>query len=133
MPQETKKAPENNAPSATLQGLVATRQDEDALLNALEEAFDYRGDVTITTTAADEITGYIFDRRRGATLAGSSVRLLTATSDDPAVIRFDQIATLTFSGKDTARGKSFETWVKKYVEKKRAGLPASIDSDTPHE
>jgi hypothetical protein len=28
---------------------------------------------------------------------------------------------LNFSGRDTAAGKSFETWVKKYQEKKAAG------------
>jgi hypothetical protein len=36
-------------------------------------------------------------------------------------IPYAQIARLVFTGKDTAAGKSFETWVKKYQEKKAAG------------
>ena len=32
-----------------------------------------------------------------------------------------EIARLEFTGRDTAAGKSFETWVKKYQEKKAAG------------
>ena len=34
---------------------------------------------------------------------------------------YGDIAQLAFTGKDTAAGKSFETWVKKYQEKKAAG------------
>lgn len=129
MPQETKTAA---APTehATLQGLVATREDEAALLSALEKAFDYRGDVTITTTDGAVLTGYIFDRRTGATLADSSVRLLTPESDSPCAVRFCDVASLAFTGKDAAHGKSFETWVKKYIAKKLAGEAASIESES---
>jgi hypothetical protein len=31
------------------------------------------------------------------------------------------VAGLTFSGRDTAAGKTFDAWVKKYWEKKAAG------------
>lgn len=127
MPQETKTAAEPTE-RTTLQGLVATRDDETALLKALEDAFDYRGDVTITT-GNDEIAGYIFDRRVGDTLDDSSVRLMTAKDDTPRVVRFSEIEALTFSGKDAAHGRSFDTWVKKYVEKKLAGEDASIYSE----
>lgn len=127
MPQETKTAAEPTE-RPTLQGLVATRDDEAALLKALEDAFDYRGDVTIAT-GGDEISGYIFDRRIGDTLEASSVRLMTAKDDTPRVVRFNEIESLTFSGKDAAHGRSFDTWVKKYVEKKLAGEDASIYSE----
>gem|GEM_PF-870613 len=127
MPQETKTAP---APVETpsLEGFVASRADEAALLGALEQAFDYRGDVTITTTDGREIAGYIFDRRRGDTLADSAVRLLTPGVDAPISIRFDEIDGRAFTGKDAAHGRSFETWIKKYIAKKLAGEEASIHS-----
>ena len=35
-----------------------------------------------------------------------------------------------FSGRDMAHGKSFETWVNKFIEKKLAGETASIECDT---
>jgi hypothetical protein len=36
-------------------------------------------------------------------------------------IPYSEIAALQFSGRDTAAGKTFEAWVKKYWEKKAAG------------
>ncbi len=114
----------------TFQGLVATREDEKALLAALEQAFDYRGDVTLTLVDGKSVVGYIFDRRAGDRLANSSLRLMGAASDEKITIRYDQIARIEFSGKDTAAGKSFETWLKKYVEKRLAGEKASIESET---
>ncbi len=46
-------------------------------------------------------------------------------------IAFSDIAALAFTGRDTAAGKSWEAWVKKYWEKKDAGQQAaSLDPDT---
>lgn len=133
MPQETKQKFEPNTTPAsdrpTLQGLVATREDEAALVQALENAFDYRGDVTLELTDGSKLSGYIFDRRSGATLRQSSVRLMCEGSDERQSVSYDRIARLEFSGRDTAAGKSFETWLKKYVEKKLAGERASIESE----
>ena len=36
-------------------------------------------------------------------------------------IAYSDIAALAFSGRDTAAGKSWEAWVRKYWEKKAAG------------
>ena len=57
--------------TTTLQGLEATDADRAALMAALEQAFDYRGDVTITRRSGDTVAGYIFDRRTGQTLDDS--------------------------------------------------------------
>lgn len=138
MPQETKSKFEPGAATdgagaggrpASLQGLVVTREDEVALLKALESAFDYRGDVTVTLVNGAVIEGYIFDRVRGATLDASYVRLLGPASDEKIRIAFSDIAGLAFSGRDTAAGKTFEAWIKRYIEKKMAGEKASIESD----
>lgn len=133
MPQETKAKFESAGGAddrATLQGLVATREDETALVAALEQAFDYRGDVSLDLTGGERITGYIFDRRAGRSLAESRVRLMRDGSDERVEIAFDRIARVEFTGRDTAAGKSFETWLKKYVEKKLAGERASIESES---
>jgi hypothetical protein len=37
------------------------------------------------------------------------------------MIPYNEIAGLKFSGRDTAAGRSFDAWVKKYWEKKAAG------------
>jgi len=36
-------------------------------------------------------------------------------------VSYAEIAALAFSGRDTAAGKSWEAWMKKYAEKKAAG------------
>ena len=104
-----------------LEGLVPAMAAEDDVRAALEKAFDYRGDVTITRKDGTIVEGYIFDRRTGATLAASSVRLFPKDKDEKLTIPYDQIAGLAFTGRDTAAGKSWETWLKKYQEKKAAG------------
>ncbi len=113
-----KQTPGKQSEPESLQGLVADASDEAALVEALEDAFDYRGDVTIIKTSGETIEGYIFDRRRGKALSDSVVRLMGPGSDEYIIVRFDEIARLTFSGKDTAHGKSFERWVERYTEKK---------------
>ncbi len=104
-----------------LQGQVFENAGEEELREALEKAFDYRGDVTITLKNGSAIEGYIFDRRSGATLAESSVRLFPKNDPQKVSVAYSDIAGLAFTGRDTAAGKSWEAWVKKYWEKKHAG------------
>jgi len=104
-----------------LEGWVPELADEEDIRQALEKAFDYRGDVTITRKDGSKVEGYIFDRRTGKTLADSAVRLFPKDADQKISISYSEIAALAFSGRDTAAGKSFEAWVRKYWEKKAAG------------
>jgi hypothetical protein len=130
MPQETKARPFDAeqmevAPGfahENLEGAIPSLASDDETRAALEKAFDYRGDVTITRKNGSSVEGYIFDRRSaGTTLADCSVRLFPKDRDEKISIAYSDIARLVFTGKDTAAGKSFETWVKKYHEKKAAG------------
>jgi len=104
-----------------LQGWVPGLANEEELRGALEKAFDYRGDVTITRKDGTKLEGYIFDRVSGKNLESSFVRLLPKDSNQRVKISYAEIAALAFSGRDTAAGKSWEAWVKKYWEKKASG------------
>jgi hypothetical protein len=104
-----------------LEGWVPELASDEEVRQALEKAFDYRGDVTITRKDGSKVEGYIFDRRTGKTLADSAVRLFSKDADQKISIPYSDIAALAFSGRDTAAGKSFEAWVRKYWEKKAAG------------
>jgi len=104
-----------------LQGWVPELASEDDLRDALEKAFDYRGDVSVIRKDGSKIEGYIFDRVMGKTLADSFVRLLPKDSNQRVKIAYSEIAGLAFTGRDTAAGKSWEAWVKKYWEKKEKG------------
>jgi hypothetical protein len=104
-----------------IQGWVPQLATEEELRIALEKAFDYRGDVTLTLKDNSKIEGYIFDRVSGATLSASFVRVLPKDSSQRVKIAYADIAALAFSGRDTAAGKSWEAWVHKYWEKKTTG------------
>lgn len=137
MPQETKTHEiAQTLGEKSLQGLIASREDEGAMLDALEKAFDYRGDVTLTLNDGRSVMGYIFDRRRGASLADSIVRLMPAPPAPDAgrkvSVRFSEIARVEFSGKDAAHGKTFENWVKRFTEKRLKGESAGIESEELH-
>ncbi len=104
-----------------IEGWIPDLATEAELRDALEKAFDYRGDVTITRKDGTRVEGYIFDRRNGATFAESVVRLIPQNSAEKISIPYSDIAALAFTGRDTAAGKSWEAWVRKYWERKAAG------------
>ena len=85
------------------------------------KAFDYRGDITVSLKDGSQVVGYLFDRRTGATLESSSIRIVPANAKTRITVSYADVAGLTFSGRDTAAGKTFDAWVKKYWEKKTAG------------
>jgi hypothetical protein len=104
-----------------LEGWIPSLATQEEINAAFEKAFDYRGDVTLTLKDGRAVNGYIFDRRTGSTLADSVVRIIPATERTKLTIPYADIARLAFTGRDTAAGKTFEAWVRKYWEKKAAG------------
>jgi hypothetical protein len=113
------------APKPTLKGTeVATEE----LADGIEQAFDYRGDVTVTLRSGDRMEGYIFDRDRTA----SKMRILNKAGQR-VTVKYADVAQLSFTGRDMADGRSWEAWIKKYAERKAAGeknielVPEAID------
>jgi hypothetical protein len=112
------------APGTThekLEGWIPALASEEEIRIALEKAFDYRGDVTINRKDGSKVEGYLFDRRSAASLKDSVVRLFPKSGNEKISISYADIAALAFTGRDTAAGKSWEAWMKKYAEKKAAG------------
>jgi hypothetical protein len=109
-----------------LQGWVPTVDNEDDLRVALEKAFDYRGDITITKKDGSVLEGYLYDRRQGRSLSDSYARLLPADGSSRINVAYSEIAALKFSDRDPAAGKSWEAWVRKYWEKRSKGERAEI-------
>jgi hypothetical protein len=104
-----------------LQGWIPDLATEADIRAVIEKAFDYRGDVTVTRKDNSQLTGYLFDRRIGKTLNDSVVRLILATGKDRPAVAYSEIAGIAFTGRDTAAGKSYEAWVKKYWESRARG------------
>ena len=105
-----------------LEGWIPALSTEAETRAALEKAFDYRGDLTITLKSGQKIEGYVFDRKeKGPLLSDCLVRVMPQDGSPRVSIPYSDVAALAFSGRDTAAGKSFAAWVKKYNEKKAAG------------
>jgi len=104
-----------------LEGWVPELASDTEVREALEKAFDYRGDITVTRKDGSQVQGYLYDRRTGTTLADSLVRIMPNDGSGRVSIAYSDIAGLAFTGRDTAAGKTFDAWVKKYWEKKAAG------------
>jgi hypothetical protein len=117
----------------SVQGWVPALATEEELRIALEKAFDYRGDITLTLKDNSKIEGYLFDRTTGPSLVASFVRILPKNSTQKLKIPYADITALAFTGRDTAAGKSWEAWVSKYWQKKASGegdltlQPESLD------
>jgi hypothetical protein len=104
-----------------LEGWIPSLASEAEIREALEKAFDYRGDITVTRRDGSRIEGYLFDRRSGYSLTDSFIRIIPTNEKTKVNVAYADVAALAFTGRDTAAGKTFEAWVKKYWEKKAAG------------
>ncbi|MFW6031764.1 MAG: hypothetical protein ACOCTI_00135 [Phycisphaeraceae bacterium] len=120
-------SPNTETDKKTLQGAeppVATPEQRD---EAVDLAFSYRGDVTIETADGRELEGFVYDRRQ---IGGKPhLRMMLKASGAREVVPCESIRRLALTGKDPAAGKSWETWVRKYVEKKQRGESANLYPD----
>ena len=105
--------------------------DPAMLREGVARAVDFRGDVTILTTDGRTVAGYAFDARLAPTPdpAKDEIRVLPADSNERVRVPLSSIKTLAFTGKDAASGRSWESWIRRYAEKKLAGEAASIESE----
>ena len=128
---QTRKAPmpkpaQHPSPLHTLQqGFRAKASDADTFAFAIDAAIDYRGDITLLLKSSESIEGFLYDRKQSP----AAVRIMPKDGSGRRTIALADIAAIEISGKDTASGKSFETWMKKYVAKKLAGERAAIESE----
>ena len=100
----------------SLEGRVFRPTNEAERDEAIEQAYDFRGDVTIELTSGRQMTGYVFNRSAGPPpflemypAEGGTVR-----------VPYADLASIAFTGKDTASGKSWEAWVAKKESQRRA-------------
>jgi len=104
-----------------LEGWVPELAGDEDLRQAMEKAFDYRGDVTLTLKDGRRIEAYIFNREGGAALADSFVQYFEPNVNEKQKVSYADIKRIEFTGKDRAAGKHWEDWVKAYNERKAAG------------
>ena len=104
--------------SDSLEGRLFRPKSAAELAEAVELAFDYRGDVTLELTSGEVLAGYLFNRH--AKDNPPTMEFFPEDSPAPRVIAYDAIASIAFTGEDTASGKSWEAWVSKKESERRA-------------
>jgi len=115
MPAEVKTHP--GARTDSLEGAVFEIHTEAERIEAIDKAFDYRGDVTLTLTN-ETIEGYIFNRDARAN--PPRVEVFVKGEDAPRIIPYLDIKAIAFTGRDTADGKSWAAWVSKKEDERKA-------------
>jgi transcriptional antiterminator Rof (Rho-off) len=90
------------------------------LAEAVELAFDYRGDVTVSLKSGESLSGYLFNRQVDG--SNSYLEVFPSDSSQARHICYDQIAAIAFTGEDTATGKSWEMWIAKKDSERRAEI-----------
>lgn len=103
---------------------VSRATDPSHFEEALRAAVDYRGDVTVLHRGTSRV-GYLFDLR-----SGESLRLMDPDSGAKVSVPIAEVEAIEFSGKDAASGKTWENWVRRYVERKLAGKSANLESES---
>lgn len=98
------------------------------LRQLVDRALDYRGDVTLRLRDGQSIEGYIYDRRFDG--PQPCVRLLPSNGGARKTVPLADIVAIDFTGRDMAAGKSWETWVKNYREKKARGENADLHPES---
>lgn len=113
--------------TGTLEGRVFVPVTSADLSEAIELAFDYRGDITVELKSGSRVTGYLFNRI--ATGEQPVIELFPATSSGTMTIPYAEVASIAFTGEDTATGKSWEAWVaKKSSERRREAERVEADA-----
>lgn len=107
----------NAGDTSSLEGQVFTPGSTTETVEAIELAFDYRGDVTLTLRSGESVAGYIFNRQGSD--SDPYLELFQADRQDPRRISYRDIVAIAFTGEDTANGKSWEAWVSKKESERR--------------
>ena len=102
----------------SLEGWTPTPASRAELAHVVEQAFDYRGDVTLVLRDGSIRQGFVSNRRTD--VPDPWVELLEPAGDDPVTIRYADLRTIHFTGKDTAAGKSYLAWLERKAATRRA-------------
>lgn len=102
----------------TLEGRVFRPATWTEVAEAVEQAFDYRGDITLELTSGETIEGYVFNRH--PTGSRPSLQVFPKQELGMREIAYAEVTAIAFTGKDTASGKSWEAWVAKKESQRRA-------------
>ena len=110
----------------TLEGWVPQIGDYLTLAEVIDFAFDYRGNTTIVKTDGTEVVGYVFNRDKR--VPEPFIQFFDENGDGPFTLPYSAIATVKFTGRDTAAGNSWKAWLE-HKEREKARRAASLGGE----
>ena len=111
-------------PPNTPEGLTFRPRSQAELSQVIDEAFHYRGDVTLHLNSGERVDGYLSNRNSDVT--PPYVMIMLQGQSVPRNIQYAEIHAVSFTGEDTASGKDWEDWAKKKKSERQAEA-ASIE------
>jgi hypothetical protein len=108
----------HNSPPPSTKGLTYRPATPEQVSRIIEDAFHYRGDVTLDLQSGERIEGYIFNRNPNA--EPPYLQIFIEGRSAPRHIPYSEILAVSFSGENTASGKDWEEWIKKKESERQA-------------
>lgn len=90
------------------------RSSDAHFLKGIQEVVDYRGDVTVVLENGSKFIGYVYNA------TNAYLDMFPRDSSRKETLKFSDIVEIEFSGEDTAKGKSWEDWMKKKAAAEQA-------------
>jgi hypothetical protein len=101
----------------SLEGWVPVPGESLSLSEVVDFAFDYRGNTTVVKVDGTEVQGYIFNRDRE--VPEPFLQLFDLAGNGPITIRYAEIRTIKFTGREMAAGQSWRAWLERKEREKR--------------
>ena len=83
------------------------------LLQQIDEAFHFRGDVTLDMKDGNQVEGYLFNRD----FTQQTLQLFLKDQTTPVSFGYKEITAIHLTGENTAAGKSWADWKAKQAVK----------------
>ncbi len=111
----------------SLEGWVPVFSEALTLAEVIDLAFDYRGNTTVVKLDGTQVEGYIFNRDRAA--PEPFLQMFDLAGNGPLTIRYTEIQTIRFTGKDMAAGQSWRAWLERKEREKREQADEAVRRD----
>lgn len=105
-------------------GAAAPRRPAETIVIAVDQAFDYRGDVTLYLANGEQIEGYVYNRDAKASVP--FLEIFPKGNGTSRRLTYGEVERIELTGTDTAAGRSWEAWQEKVAEAERNGTFAEL-------
>lgn len=122
-PSDIEPATESTS-SASLQGWSNAFDTPEAKWQAIEIAFDYRGDITLSLAGGEELIGFLFNR--DLECDAPFVEVFPKGDEQARRIAVSDIVGLELSGADPAAGRTWDAWLQKVAQAEASGKIAEL-------